>query len=322
MKTRAALVGLVLLTGALAAADPSAEPDDVVKDRKAFFPWRKHGPLPGKVVGVLASDVSGFMSHEGRGGPPDAMGFSAGGESYRWVYVPVTEKPLITGLSVEVPGAKAKRVYPMLNMANAKEVERWGIKAPYSLVEAEVNDGKGALAGESFVGTTMTRLDGGKRYALDVTKALEEVKKRHAADLKGKEKAVARAIDDQAKKALKDKKLTGPRETRTTTHLTWLGEKETLRVAFLTKVTDGAFHYVEGGAGRLPPGGPGPLFFPPPPPPGFKVKAGTRIDVELGFAYEIDKAGKVVKAQFLPVEAKAEELSLPPGGMRGLPRGD
>src|SRR3954452_25234886 len=106
MKRRWAVLVLLVGLTALAAPAPVVEPDDMLKDRKAFLPWRKHTAFKGKMVGVLVSNVAPFMSHEGRGGPPDAMGFSTNGESYRWVYVPVTEKPLITNLQVEV-GDKA-----------------------------------------------------------------------------------------------------------------------------------------------------------------------------------------------------------------------
>lgn len=325
---------LVLLVGltALAAPAPIAEPDDVVKDRKGFLPWRKHGALKGKVTGVLISNVAPFMGHEGRSGPPDAMGFSTDGESYRWVYVPVTEKALITNLQVEVSDRPGKtKLYPMLSMANATEVKRWGITSPYSLVEVEVNDGEGSPGVEGFVATKMTRLDGTKKYPLDVTKVLEEVRKRYAADLKGKQKAIDAALEKEQKKVAKDRKATGPRETSEVMYLTWLPAKEVLRVAFRTRISDGAYSFLPGGGARpplpppLPPrGGARPMAFrPPPPPPMFQVKVGVTWSVELGVAYEIDAKGKVVRVQVLPIEASSQELPPPPGagGPRGGPRG-
>jgi len=39
------------------------------------------------MVGVLVSDVVAMVGRRARR-PPDAMGFSAGGGSYRWIYVP------------------------------------------------------------------------------------------------------------------------------------------------------------------------------------------------------------------------------------------
>src|SRR5262249_24086184 len=79
--------------GAVPAGSRSI-PEDEFKDRAAFIPVRKYQPTKGKVVGVLVSNVQGFMANEGRGGPPDAMGFSTAGLSYRWIYVPVDANPL------------------------------------------------------------------------------------------------------------------------------------------------------------------------------------------------------------------------------------
>jgi hypothetical protein len=334
MRTFLTWGGLLLASAWLLAADPVAEPDDVIKDRKSFFPYRDHKSLKGKVIGVVASEVAPFMGHEGRSGPPDAMAFSVNGESYRWMYVPAKDKAIITNLQVEigeVAGAKTK-TYPLLNMANASEVARWGIKVPYALVEVEVNDGEGAPPGEGFVATNMKRLDAGAKYKLDVNKALEMVRARHEKDLKAQEKKITAGIEATAKKVLKDEKLTGPRETKSVMYLTWLPKRDVLRVAFWTTVSDGAFRFVEGGAMPrplplpVPPGKVGRAggaramaFFPPPPPPRFQVRVGTAITAELGFAYEVDANGTLLKTQQLPIQVKSDELAPPPGAGRGGP---
>src|SRR5262245_1806136 len=95
----AVLAGAVL--AATAADDPEPTP---VKDRAAFLPQRKYVALEGKAVGLLVSDVRAFMAHDGRGGPADAMGFAAGDNSYRWIYVPTPDarNPQISNLNVEV----------------------------------------------------------------------------------------------------------------------------------------------------------------------------------------------------------------------------
>jgi hypothetical protein len=305
MNRRFALLGVLLLSAA-APADPAADPEEVIRDRKAFMPWRKHGPLKGTVIGVLASDVSGVMAREGRGGPPDAMAFSASGDSYRWVYVSVTEKPAITDLKVEVgekPGEKTK-TYPKVSFANSVLVKRWDIHTRYALVEAEVNDGEGAPPGEGFVATRMTRLDGGKKYVLDVTNAVDEALKRHRVDLKKKEKAIAAAIEAEAKKAIKGGKLTGPRQDQSAVYASWLPGNERLRVAVRTVVTDGAFTVLER-----------PLIIYGPWPTDYTIRTGTRIEAELGFAYEFDRNGKLVRVQTMPVAVKSEVLN-PPGPAR------
>src|SRR5262249_8856648 len=99
-----------LALAALAAAALTATADKVepeggpVKDRANYLPKQKHAALKGKAVGILVSDVKAMMAQEGRGGPADAMGFSAGGYSYRWIYVPAENEKtaLIQKLNVEV----------------------------------------------------------------------------------------------------------------------------------------------------------------------------------------------------------------------------
>src|SRR5262249_54228573 len=147
MFTRLYRAGAPLLAGAVLAALVAAAPaptDTVekLKDRDGFIPQRKHQPLPGKVVGVLVADVRAVMAHDGRSGPPDAFGLSAGGNSYRWVYVPVKDNPLITNFRVKA-GEKGDqvKVYPSLSLANAQTVQQWGVKGGNVLVEVEVNDG-------------------------------------------------------------------------------------------------------------------------------------------------------------------------------------
>src|SRR5262245_55467938 len=104
------IVASAVLAGAVFAAPADeAEPGGgPVKDRATFLPQRKYAALEGKAVGLLVSDVRAFMAHDGRGGPADAMGFSAGDNSYRWIYVPTPDarNPQISNLNVEV-GKKA-----------------------------------------------------------------------------------------------------------------------------------------------------------------------------------------------------------------------
>src|SRR5271165_2735631 len=102
MTTSARLAGCVLLAiAAVAVAAPApTDTEETIKKRDGFIPYRKYQSVPGKIVGVLVSDVRAMMGQEGRGGPADAFGFSSGGGSYRWMYTPVKEKPLITNFQV------------------------------------------------------------------------------------------------------------------------------------------------------------------------------------------------------------------------------
>jgi hypothetical protein len=224
----AALLAAVTLT---AAPAPIASKTEVVKDRDSFIPLRKYAPVGGKVIGLLVSDVAGKMSHDGRGGPPDAMGFSVDNGSYRWVYVPVAAPDaIIQNLQVPV-GEKGDRVqkYPLLNMANARTIKQWNIQVPYALVEIEVNNEQGSPAGESFVGTKMTRLDGTKEYPLDVTATLADLKKRHAEWKKEQKDKLDEALAGAQKKAIKDHKPTGPQETQELMYMTWLSDSKKTR---------------------------------------------------------------------------------------------
>src|SRR5262245_53587287 len=267
MTTTVRRAALLLTVAALTALTVNAAPapapgttNEMVKDRSTFIPHNKYSPLPGKAVGILVSDVQAKMAYDGRGGPADAMGFSANGNSYSWVYVPVTENALISNLQVKV-GEKgdAVRVYPTLSMASPTTVKRWNITAKYALVEVEVNDGLGAPADQSFVGTKMTRLDGTTKFPADVTKAVEEARKRWPKWKAEQGRTLDTALAEAQKKAIKDRKATGPHEASDLFYVTWMTDTQRLRVCFRSTVTDGEYKYSEGGVG------PGPFPLPPPP---------------------------------------------------------
>lgn len=324
-----ALVPAVLVGAALAAPVPvTTEP---VKDRKGFVPYRQYEPLPGKAVGVMVADVAPVMSHDGRGGPPDAIAFSRNAGSYRWVYTPATEaNPLITGLRVKV-GEKGDqvKVYPKLNMANARTLAPWEVAGPVALVAVEVNDGLGAPADEGFVATTMRRVDKTRDYPLDLPKVVADLRTRYAEHKKASQPALDKALAAAQEKWLKDRKPTGPRETQELFYISWLADKEVVRVQFRTKVTDGAYTFVEGGANLdrpfplppPPPPKPGLAALPPPPPRFEKVRVGTTFGIEYGLAYDVAKDGEVVRMLELTPEGFGEELPVPPGvGRLGGPR--
>jgi len=327
----ALVAGMMAAVTLTAAPVPSPIPTEVVKDRDNFIPLRKYAPIPGKVIGVLVSDVVAKMQHDGRGGPADSMGFSVDNSSYRWVYVPVAAPDAIIQ-KLQVPiGEKGDRVqvYPLLNMANARTVKQWNIEAPYSLVEIEVNNEQGSPAGESFVGTKMTRLDGTKAYPIDVTATLADLKKRHAEWKKEHKGKLDEALMAAQKKAIKDRKPTGPQETQELMYMTWLSDSKRLRVAFRTTITDGDYRYVGGGVGpdpiplpvppgKLPPPPQGFAAFPPPPPRDLpRVRTGTSFGIEYGVAFEVTASGKIDRILTLPPEPFVHELPVPPGRLGG-----
>ncbi len=338
MSPRIPWAGAILLAGAawvlttLALSAP-APPDAVetVKDRDGFIPHRKYQAMPGKTIGVLVADVRTVMANEGRSGPADAFGLSSGGGSYRWIYVPVKDKPLITNFTVRA-GEKGDqtKTYPSLSMANAQTVKQWDVPSGNVLVEVEVNDGLGAPPDEGFVATKMKVLDGTKDYPLKVAEALDQVRQRYRTYQKEQEKTIDGAMKEAQAKALKDAKPTGPRETQEMLYMTWLPEAQRLRVHFRTKITDGAYKIGYGiqidrprplplPPPPVPPGGVAPdklaARLPPPPPPreGAGVLYGTSFRIELGMAYEVSKNGTVERTLSLPIQSFQKELPPPPG---------
>lgn len=312
---------------AVAAPVPAGSPEETAADAKALIPQRKYLAHPGTVVGVLASDVSAAMGREGRGGPPDAFGFSADGSSYNWVYTVCTDAdPLVTKLRVKVgPKGDEVVVFDKLDMAGPKTFAARDIKAAFALVEVEVNGGKGCPADEAFVATKLKRLDGTKEFPLELDEAVKAARERFAADA---DKAITAEVWDAARKAaLGDRKPTGPKETRDVLYVTWLTEAKRARVTFLRTVTDG--EYKQGGGANMDPPAL-PLRDPPPPPPGANpgrrprpvlngARWGTQFGVEFVRAYEFDTAGKLVAIKTTKPKATRTELPPPPMGGEPVP---
>jgi hypothetical protein len=203
------VLGLVAVVGMPVQGDPPTTA--VVKDRASFMPSRKWAKLPGKVVGVLLPGGREVGVLDGWGGPADLMVVSVGGNSYRKTYVPTTENPQVTGLSIPVGEEGKSEVYPALNVANQRSVLPWGVTSPFSLVEVTVNSGLGSPAQDCMVATSFKVLDGSKEYPLKVTAVIGDLKKRYADFLKAQD--IDKAMSDLAAKTLKDRKPTGPRET-------------------------------------------------------------------------------------------------------------
>src|SRR5262245_41977322 len=145
-------------------------------------------------------------------------------------------------------------------MANAKEVKRWEIDVEYALVEVEVNDGEGSPPTEAFVATKMTRLDGTDKYPLKLPDVLADAKKRYASHAKDNQKKIDGEMADVQKKVLKGRKVTGPKATDELVFMTWLPDTDRVKIAFRTRINDGAFTET-----TIRGGGDGPFELPPPP---------------------------------------------------------
>src|SRR5258708_7037979 len=130
-------ISLCVATTVVAVPIPNEKKGEVIADRANFIPNRKHVPIPGKIIAVLATDAAPVLSAEGRSGPADQLCVGWSGGSYRWVYVPSDGEAIINNLQVPVADG-GKKVYPRLNMATPTSVKKWGIDKLYSLVDVEV----------------------------------------------------------------------------------------------------------------------------------------------------------------------------------------
>jgi len=317
---RSAFAGLLLTLSAAAldAAPVPKQTDEPVTDRKKFLPARAYQPRAGKVTGVAVSDVVGMMGREGRSSQADALGFSSNGGSYNWMYVPMDDAPQITNLNVKV-GEKGEDVvvFPKLGMATLKRIEPWGVKNAYTLVEVEVNGGKGAPADEAFVASKMTVVEGTKALPLKADDCVAKAK----ALYKDYQKESAKAFDATLAKGMKDalgeRKATGPRETTELMHVTWMTKEQILVVAFFTTITDGAYQN-GGGANFDGEAAPVPAVAkrrpPPPPPGGLGGRWGTQFGIEFGRSYEFGVNGVALGTKTLAAEGFKKELPPPPGG--------
>jgi hypothetical protein len=297
---RAILAAVLLAVGCAEAPDPppTVEPDDIVKDREAFIPLGKGGPLKGKEVALLVHVSEAYMRFAHHFGPPDWMELSLNNARYYPIYV---SSPY--------------------NVANRTAAKRWGITVPYSLVEVEVN-----YHGGLPFATKMRRLDGTREYPLDVTKTVEMLRKRYAADCKAITNSVETAMAAEGKRVLATDpvseaqfrqwrdavldaeggevlgrhKTTGPRQTEQLEYMTWLVDRNVLRVAYRTRISDGSYteidrvrYWTRGGRSRS------------------TIKAGVTFGVEHGYAYEVDRDGKLLRRMELKPEAFSEWLPLP-----------
>jgi len=310
--------GLFALTAAItpvSAVPLPADPNEgIIADRAGFIPNRKQLPAPGKIVAVLVADPQPILSIERRIGPPDqlCLGWNCG--SYRWVYIPVNDQPQFGNLTVTLPGGKS-RVYPKLSMASLATVKPLGIDSPYALVEMEVNGGDGSAAGDWLVATKIKKLDGSTEFPIRVAEVVADLKKRYESHLSEQQKEIDAAMNAAAKKAIKDRLPTGPREKNTLMFVTWMEKEEKLQIRFLTKMTDGDYKYVNGINIEMRPAPP-----PPAPPQGGLappsrlengLRYGAQFGVELGEQFEVSKDGKVGRMKTLEMQTFQNVLPLP-----------
>jgi hypothetical protein len=317
----------IVAFGVPALADPPQT--GVIKDRDSFMPKRQFAAVDGKIIAVVLPGGKEIGALDGWGGPADTMVVAHGRNSYRKTYIPSGNNPQVTGFSVPVGKEGKMQQFAALNVLNPRDLMPWGITQPYTLAEVTVNDGQGSPVHDCFVATAFKVVEGTKDYPLKVTEVITNLKKKHADFLK--EKNIDKEISDLAAKTLKDKKLTGPRETSDLMYVTWVPESETLLVRFKTKISDGAYTITKGPVNpklpidpRLPPGKgkaiPGGNDVPfndevpvlrVAPPRDFSVKTGTTISIELGQSFEVNKKGEITRIDELPIATSTQQINQP-----------
>jgi hypothetical protein len=312
------LILALLLLGSLislvqAIPIPSGS-NNTITDRKNFIPTRKFQPLPGKAIGVLVFDAQPVLAIESRGGPENQMCFGVGGNSYRWIYLPVEDKPAISFLYLPVGEKGERKRFDKLSLASTDTLKPIGIRAKYALVEVEVNAGLGSPASDSFAATKIKLLDGSMEYPLEVEKSVEELRKKYDDYLRDEGRKIDAAIVEAAEKYLKDEKPTGPRERSDLMFLTWMPDSERLRVHFRTRIFDGAYKYAGGLNIDLGPAVPAKVTKPgdiPPPRLPNGLRYGKQYGIEFGAAYEVSKSGKLERTLILPIESFQNDLPMP-----------
>jgi hypothetical protein len=276
-------------------------------------------PLPGTAVGVLVGDARGVLAEEGRSGPPDALCFSSGGGSYRWVYIPVTGNPAIGTLSIPVgEKGEASQKFEHLSMATRETLRPLGVTVLYTLVRVEVNGGRGSPATDRFVATRLLAvLDGTTDYPIRVAAAVEKLKTRARTILaeEGHRSAIENGMTRAETQAAKGQKPRGKRETTEVLYVTWEPGSEQLLVEDRIRISDGILRPGRGiePARKGQPGAPGS-----PPLPGPAPLYGTLFGVDTGVVFEVDKAGHEVSQRVLPVQPFVKELPAPQE-QRGVP---
>jgi len=293
---------------------------DTISDRKAYIPYHKNLPLPGKAIGVLAADCAPILAIEGRAGPADQLCFSSAGSSYRWVYVPVDKNATVGRVTIAVGPTGERKLFENLSLASPSAVKRWEINSPFALVEMEVNGGAGSPAVDAFVATNMRRLDGTKEFPLKVDDVIADLRKRYGEYLTEKASTIDESMNEAIKTPLGLRKLTGPREKSDLMFVTWLPERERLRVSFRTTIVDGEYQYANDiriEMRTMPVPRPGVTRATTAASQGFRF--GKQFRTEFGVAYEVSKTGNVVSTLILPVETTVQNIS-PPAGLGGATR--
>jgi hypothetical protein len=258
-------------------------------------------PLPGKAVGVVVLDCSTLAAREGRSGPPGAVAFLRGMGSFRWMYLLAPNDPDAEDVTVGLgPDGKTQKVFPKVRLATKEMLKPLELTGPFHLVEVEVNGGAGSPPEESFVATSLQRLDGTKEYPFKPTELLRDLTERARKHVGEQKEAIARAMAAAREKVANGRKPTGPEEKTEEVLVTWLPKEERLRVEIQFRFTNG--FYVVGQAVE----GPKRTV----------TRGGTQFGAVGGMVYEIGKSGQIERETPVKFVPFTRELGLPQGANR------
>jgi hypothetical protein len=244
---------------------------------------------------LLLTDATDSLSAEGRSGPKDAVVFSYGLGSYRWVYV--ASKNSFDAEDLSLPVSDGKEVdFRGVELLRATELRnRWKADGRLHLVQVEVNGGKGSRPNEAFVASSMRILDGTAGFELIPSAAFAEVEQRYKKYLVSQDATVRGVMAKARAKLDPAAKSTGPKEVITTSRVQWLPESQSMRVEYRHQVSDGVYSYSQGVEGL----------------PSKQTRTGTQFGVRETSIYEVDRHGHTVTPVHKGFEPYVQELPLP-----------
>lgn len=282
---------VVGLLGASVVASSNAlggEPDKLFQ-----LPVQKFEPLPGKVVGVLASNNQTLLANEGRKGPANAVTFGSGAGSQRWIYLPDQKKPMIGAMLFPVgPDGKKLQRFNRLNLATAENLKSAGITERFALVELEVNGGLGSPAAQSLVATSIKSVEGTKQYPLKVAEVIEGLQARFDKWNSGNPHTLEAALARQRKELGWYKGKETRRNEERIFYVSWLPARKVLQVQILNRLQEHdplatlarpaiAYQADDG----TPP----------------KTKAERTVAAEEGLGFEVSRFGKIERMESIPL---------------------
>jgi hypothetical protein len=307
-KTNTCLLAAAIVAVGTAAAAGSVEQSP---DLSEAFPMESHfAPLPGLAVGVLIGNAEPILHAEKRFGPGDVVVFGRDDASYRWVYVPAG--PMEAGETVFMlvgPSGERTQRFTDVVPATASTLRARTVPERFALVEAEVNGGLGSPPVDSFVATKLRVLDRTPEYPLDTARTVDTAVAQcrdRLADTDAVEQAFASAMHAEPPSVRE-----GTRRETLTARVTWLPERERLRVECLFRVTSGEYRYGRGVArqGDQTVGDQS------------GIRYGRLVGITVTIAFEADKTGRIEAAGGTSPQPFTLDLP-PPGGAFGPQRPD